>query len=56
MTWRRSSFSGTGGGNNDCVEAACPTPTTVHLRDSKNPGPTLRFTAPAFRSLLTKVG
>ncbi|MFI6404927.1 DUF397 domain-containing protein [Streptomyces sp. NPDC050548] len=34
--WRKSSYSDGGGGN--CVEiAACPH-TTIHIRDSKNPG------------------
>ncbi|GAA3053609.1 DUF397 domain-containing protein [Actinokineospora globicatena] len=56
MTWRSSSFSGAGGGNNNCVEVAHPTPTTVHLRDTKNPTPTLRVPTHAFTSLLTKVG
>jgi hypothetical protein len=36
MTWRKSSFSGSNGGN--CVEVAN---TLVALRDSKNPGPVL---------------
>ncbi|MEV6727686.1 MULTISPECIES: DUF397 domain-containing protein [unclassified Streptomyces] len=36
--WHKSSYSDGGGG--DCVEvAACPH--AVHVRDSKNPGPTL---------------
>jgi hypothetical protein len=37
--WRKSSYSGSDGG--ECVEVATH-PTTVHVRDSKNPdGPTL---------------
>jgi hypothetical protein len=39
--WRKSSYSG--GGGEDCVEVAAH-PTTVHVRDSKNPtGPILDF-------------
>ncbi|MFD3662224.1 DUF397 domain-containing protein [Streptomyces sp. NPDC058659] len=42
--WRKSSYSGGEGGN--CVEVAAH-PTTIHLRDSKNPeGPQLAV-APA---------
>ncbi|MFJ1866436.1 DUF397 domain-containing protein [Streptomyces sp. NPDC088097] len=42
-TWRKSSHSDSSGGA--CVEiAACPH--AVHVRDSKNPGPTLSL-APA---------
>ncbi|MET9373689.1 DUF397 domain-containing protein [Streptomyces sp. NPDC002992] len=39
LSWHKSSYSG--GSGDDCVEvAACPT--TVHVRDSKNPqGPQL---------------
>ncbi|MET9017657.1 DUF397 domain-containing protein [Streptomyces olivaceoviridis] len=37
--WHKSSYSGSEGGN--CLEVAT-TPTTIHIRDSKNtPGPTL---------------
>lgn len=37
--WRKSSYSG--GSGDDCVEIA-PCPTTIHVRDSKNPaGPQL---------------
>ncbi|GAA4543136.1 DUF397 domain-containing protein [Streptomyces collinus] len=34
LHWRKSSYSGSGGG--DCVEVAT-TPATVHVRDSKRP-------------------
>ncbi|MFG2954551.1 DUF397 domain-containing protein [Streptomyces sp. NPDC048291] len=34
-TWRRSSYSGSGDGNN-CVEVA-PCPTHIFIRDSKDP-------------------
>jgi hypothetical protein len=40
--WRVSSYSG---GNGDCVQAACPVPGVVAVRDSKDPGgPVLAFT------------
>ncbi|MFJ9344390.1 DUF397 domain-containing protein [Streptomyces sp. NPDC101733] len=43
--WRKSSYSNPSGG--DCVEvAACPH--TVHVRDSKNLGPTLSLTPTAW--------
>ncbi|WP_028849803.1 DUF397 domain-containing protein [Thermocrispum municipale] len=44
LTWRKSSFSGTQGGN--CVEVAYGSDRdTVFVRDSKNPdGGMLRFT------------
>lgn len=39
LDWRKSSYSSSGDG--DCVEIA-PCPTTLHVRDSKNPeGPRL---------------
>ncbi|MER6684373.1 DUF397 domain-containing protein [Streptomyces olivaceoviridis] len=39
LAWFKSSYSGSQGG--DCLEVAT-TPTTIHIRDSKNtPGPTL---------------
>jgi Domain of unknown function (DUF397) len=41
--WRKSSYSGTNGGN--CVEVASNLPGIVAVRDSKNPsGPALTFT------------
>jgi hypothetical protein len=41
--WRKSSYSGTNGGN--CVEVAHNLPGVVAVRDSKNPGgPALVFT------------
>lgn len=43
MRWRKSSFSGNGGG--DCVEVATRQPGVVAVRDSKNPdGPVLIIT------------
>ncbi|MEV8017926.1 DUF397 domain-containing protein [Streptomyces sp. NPDC086554] len=39
LDWRKSSYSS--GGSGDCLEFA-PCPTTIHVRDSKNPaGPQL---------------
>ncbi|WP_084467902.1 DUF397 domain-containing protein [Actinokineospora inagensis] len=55
MTWHRSTFSGAAGGNNNCVEIARPTPTAVHLRDSKHTTATLRFPTPSFTTFLTTV-
>jgi hypothetical protein len=41
--WRKSSYSGTNGGN--CVEVARNLPSVVAVRDSKDPGgPALVFT------------
>ncbi len=41
LTWRKSSYSGSNGGN--CIEIAA-TPDTVAIRDSKDPvGPVLAF-------------
>ncbi|MFD3758681.1 DUF397 domain-containing protein [Streptomyces sp. NPDC058622] len=45
--WRKSSYSDGGGG--DCVEVAdCGDGHAVHVRDSKNPGPTLRLAGGAW--------
>ncbi|MGW5973943.1 DUF397 domain-containing protein [Streptomyces sp. NPDC055186] len=47
-TWRKSSYSGPGDGN-ECVEIA-NSPTHIAVRDSKAPsGATLAFPAGAFR-------
>ncbi|MCM3817774.1 MULTISPECIES: DUF397 domain-containing protein [Streptomyces] len=54
FTWHKSSYSDGGGGN--CVEVSpctCPAPTTVHIRDSKNPnGPTLTLSSTAWAAFL----
>ncbi|WP_436737989.1 DUF397 domain-containing protein [Streptomyces sp. BBFR102] len=54
LAWRKSSYSDGGGG--DCVEVspcACPTPTTLHIRDSKNPtGPTLTLSSTAWAAFV----
>ncbi|MFG2721303.1 DUF397 domain-containing protein [Streptomyces sp. NPDC048416] len=52
LAWRKSSYSAGDGG--ECVEvAACPT--TIHVRDSKQPpatAPTLAVSAAAWESFL----
>ncbi|MEV4949693.1 DUF397 domain-containing protein [Streptomyces sp. NPDC053755] len=50
LSWRKSSYSS--GGDDDCVEvASCPT--TVHVRDSKNPqGPQLALAPTAWAAFL----
>ncbi|MFD4988935.1 DUF397 domain-containing protein [Streptomyces sp. NPDC058372] len=54
FAWHKSSYSDGGGGN--CVEVApctCPTPATIHIRDSKNPsGPTLTLSSTAWAAFL----
>jgi hypothetical protein len=54
LTWFKSSYSGTEGGN--CVEvAACPT--TIHVRDSKDPaGPQLAFEPAAWAAFVAFAG
>jgi Domain of unknown function (DUF397) len=53
--WRKSSYSGSNGG--DCIEVAPGfVPGVVPLRDSKDPrGPALLLTAAAFASFVTAV-
>ena len=47
--WRKSSYSGTNGGN--CVEVARNLPGVVAVRDSKDPGgPALAFTPADWRA------
>jgi hypothetical protein len=47
--WRKSSYSGTNGGN--CVEVARNLPGVVAVRDSKKPGgPALAFTPADWRA------
>ncbi|MGW0184423.1 DUF397 domain-containing protein [Streptomyces sp. NPDC003362] len=51
-TWRKSSYSGGGGG--DCLEVATGNPTVIPIRDSKNPtGPKLVFRASAWTAFVT---
>ncbi|MGW5417391.1 DUF397 domain-containing protein [Actinomadura geliboluensis] len=50
-TWRKSSHSGSNGG--DCVELADAASTVVAVRDSKDPhGPVLLLTRTALRTAL----
>ncbi|WP_428952805.1 DUF397 domain-containing protein [Streptomyces sp. cg35] len=52
LEWHKSSYSSSSDGN-DCVEVA-PTPTTIHIRDSKNPdGPRLTATPSTWTAFLT---
>ncbi|MBT2416967.1 DUF397 domain-containing protein [Streptomyces sp. ISL-22] len=52
--WRKSSYSDGGGGQ--CLEVApCPqaAPTTIHIRDSKNPdGPNLTVSGKAWAAFI----
>ena len=51
LAWIKSSYSGGEGG--ECVEVAT-TPTTIHIRDSKNPcGPHLTFTHDQWTAFIT---
>ncbi|MFF7448276.1 MULTISPECIES: DUF397 domain-containing protein [unclassified Streptomyces] len=53
-TWRKSSYSGGSGG--DCLEVADGHPTTVPVRDSKNPrGPKLVFGAASWAAFVEAV-
>ncbi len=53
-TWRKSSRSGSGGGN--CIEVADNLPGIVALRDSKDPiGPALVVSPEAFRAFAASV-
>jgi uncharacterized protein DUF397 len=48
LRWRKSSYSGNGGGN--CVEVASSVPGNVTVRDSQDPrGPRLNFDPAAWR-------
>ncbi|MER7849807.1 DUF397 domain-containing protein, partial [Kitasatospora sp. NPDC096077] len=51
-SWRKSTFSGGGGGN--CVEVADNFAGVMPVRDSKDPsGPALIFSATAWQSFVT---
>jgi hypothetical protein len=53
--WRKSSYSGAGGGTNECVELLVGTEQAT-VRDSKRPdGGALVFTAAGFHSFLGAV-
>jgi len=52
-TWRKSSYSGSGGGN--CTEVTS-TPSVVLIRDSKDPdGPRLALSAPAWQEFTDRM-
>ncbi|MFI6039414.1 DUF397 domain-containing protein [Streptomyces sp. NPDC051315] len=51
--WQKSSFSGSGDGNN-CLELAA-TPTTLHLRESDTPATVLTTTPAAVAHLLAGI-
>ncbi|SCE61464.1 protein of unknown function [Streptomyces sp. Termitarium-T10T-6] len=54
MEWRKSSYSGTSGG--DCVEVAA-TPAAIHVRDSKNQaGPRLTLAPTTWAAFLGYAG
>ncbi|MEV0979736.1 DUF397 domain-containing protein [Streptomyces sp. NPDC049915] len=51
LTWSKSSYSDSEGGN--CVEVA-PTPTVIHIRDSKNPtGPEILLPAATWTAFIS---
>lgn len=53
LNWRKSSYSGNGGG--ECVEVGA-SPGTVAVRDTTDPtGPLLRFTPAAWRRFADRV-
>jgi hypothetical protein len=52
--WRKSSYSGNGGG--DCVEVARNLPGVVAVRDSQDPhGPVLTIESAGWREFITGV-
>ncbi|MEV7391289.1 MULTISPECIES: DUF397 domain-containing protein [unclassified Streptomyces] len=54
LTWFKSSYSS--GGDGDCLEVATR-PTTIHIRDSKNPqGPQLTLSPTTWANFLTYAG
>jgi len=54
--WRKSSYSGSGGQQNGCVEVARYPAGGVAVRDSKDPdGPKLIFTPGHWRAFTTQV-
>ncbi|MET9051444.1 DUF397 domain-containing protein [Streptomyces rhizosphaericola] len=51
VTWRKSSYSNSDGGN--CVEVSDDFPGLIPVRDSKQPeGPALVFAAPAWTAFV----
>jgi hypothetical protein len=54
VIWRKSSYSGSNGGN--CVEVADSLPGVVAVRDSKDPsGPVLAFAPDAWRAFMAAI-
>lgn len=54
LRWRKSSFSGSAGGN--CIEVADGLPDAVPVRDSKDPnGPALIFKTGAWQLFVTSL-
>ena len=54
LRWRKSSYSGNGGGS--CVEVARNLPHVIAVRDSKNPcGPVLAVEAAGWRDFIAEV-
>ncbi|WP_395370284.1 DUF397 domain-containing protein [Streptomyces tubercidicus] len=52
VAWQKSSYSDNGN-SNECLEVA-PTPSTIHIRDSKNPdGPQLHLQPSAWADFVT---
>lgn len=52
-TWFKSSYSGNGG---NCIEVSPDLPTTVPVRDSKDPhGPTLVFPSSSFAAFVAGI-
>lgn len=54
LSWHKSSYSG--GSGDDCVEvASCPS--TIHVRDSKDPtGPQLALSPATWTEFLSRLG
>ncbi|MGW2636358.1 DUF397 domain-containing protein [Streptomyces sp. NPDC001348] len=52
LRWQKSSYSA-GDSDNDCLEIAAATPTTLHLRESDTPATILTPTPTALHALLT---
>ncbi|MEU7646570.1 DUF397 domain-containing protein [Streptomyces huasconensis] len=54
--WHKSSYSSSSDPS-DCVEVAAPTPTTIHIRDSKTPtAPHLTVTPATWSRFIADVG
>ncbi|GHI06876.1 DUF397 domain-containing protein [Streptomyces cellostaticus] len=51
LHWSKSSYSD---GEGECLEVA-PTPTTIHIRDSKAPAPTLKVTPTTWTAFLASL-